>query len=106
MKLREFLDTFDFSFYLDPEGYHLVDKQGVGLGGIETETFHSVPEIVDRLSVYYHDYIYEDLRELGYKGDEDYQEMLDYCIAQNDDMFNTHIALCQCIVAPEIWLYN
>ena len=75
MNLAEFLDYFDFSYekiqndFKDPENddegevYTLIDNQHVNLGDIENERFSTIPAIIDRLDIYYVDYIYRDLEE-------------------------------------------
>lgn len=75
MNLAEFLDYFDFSYekiqndFEDPENdeegevYVLIDNQHANLGGIENERFSTIPAIIDRLDIYYNDYIYRDLEE-------------------------------------------
>lgn len=75
MNLAEFLDCFDFRYekiqndFKDPENddegevYILIDNQCANLGGIEDERFSTIPAIVDRLDIYYNDYIYRDLEE-------------------------------------------
>lgn len=75
MNLAEFLDYFDFNYekiqndFKDPENtdegtvYILIDNQKANLGGIENERFSNIAGIVDRLDIYYVDYIYRDLEE-------------------------------------------
>lgn len=103
MFLIEFLAGFDFSYETDRdrEGskvFRLIDNQGANLGGIEEEDFYSIEQIVDRLDIYYHDYIYEDIREeYGYEGDEDYVEILEW-LKQNQPTQKYLIELVGCIV--------
>ena len=72
ISLKEFLEFFEFNYEIDNQGiYHLTDLQGANLGGIEQEKFNSIPEIVDRLDIYYHDYIYLDISDRNVSGDPD-----------------------------------
>ena len=66
LTLKEFLHEFDFDVYKMKNAngetiYKLVDDQGANLGNIESEEFHSVDDIVDRLDIYYNDYLIEDV---------------------------------------------
>ena len=103
MFLSEFLNEFDFGYETsrDREGtkvYRLIDNQCANLGGIEDEDFYSIMQIVDRLDIYYHDYIYEDIREeYGYEGDEDYGEILEW-LRENHPELKYLIELVGCIV--------
>lgn len=42
----------------------LHDVQGANLGGIEAEEFNDFDEVIDRLDMYFYDYIVSDLEEL------------------------------------------
>ena len=90
MTLREFLRHFDFDYEIVENEYgekviKLIDLQGVNLRDIETEEFYSSLEVVDRLDIYYHDYIYEAIcSEYGYKGEENYNELLKFAKQNND----------------------
>lgn len=66
MTLKEFLSEFDFGVYKvrDKSGkvfYKLEDFQSANLGNIEDEKFYSIDDIVDRLDIYYRDYLLEDI---------------------------------------------
>lgn len=66
MTLKEFLNEFDFSVYKtkDDSGrtiYKLEDLQKANLGNIEDEEFYNVDEVVDRLNIYYNDYLLDDV---------------------------------------------
>lgn len=68
MTLREFLNEFDFDVYKskDDNGevtYKLRDTQGANLGDIESESFYDIDSIVDRLDIYYNDYIISDVED-------------------------------------------
>ena len=98
MTLTEFLNEFDFGVHKmrDKSGeivYKLEDFQKANLGNIEDEKFYSVDSILDRLDIYYNDYLLDSvefqLDELAQTiGDEsietkwhdlgDYKDMYDY----------------------------
>lgn len=109
MTLREFLNEFDFDYEKDQDGnYKLIDLQGAYLGGIGSEVFTNIPEIVDRLSTYYTDYIYQAIidntissRPL-YEGEEIYDtEMLEW-LKENYGADHYITRLVECIVNPEL----
>lgn len=70
MTLLEFLEYFDFEYRLYDDGSEkwigLIDTQNANLGGIEEERFPNdefgVEMILDRLDIYYEDYIFNDLQ--------------------------------------------
>lgn len=72
MTLTEFLHYFDFDYDIYEEDGEtligLIDLQGANLGDIEQERYdlneHGVNSIIDRLDIYYRDYIFDDLREV------------------------------------------
>lgn len=107
MTLNSFLENFDFSYYRDEIGnIKLLDNQGVGLGGICQEEFYDVLSVVDRLDIYYHDYIYTDLcDEFHYEGEEDYPKILEWLkeqtINENNSAYSYslshHKVLVECI---------
>ena len=85
MKLREFINFFEFDYELvkeaDRYNIRLVDLQGVNLGDIESDRFtlnaYGIMRIVDRLDTYYDDYIVDYLIDKFekmniIKEDEDY----------------------------------
>lgn len=70
MSATDFFDSFDFTIYksTDEDGdpcYKLRDKQGANLGDIEDDTFQSISDAVNRLDMYYEDYIINDLSEIA-----------------------------------------
>lgn len=70
MSATDFFDSFDFTIYksTDEDGdpcYKLRDNQGANLGDIEDDTFSSISDAVDRLDIYYEDYIINDLSEIA-----------------------------------------
>jgi hypothetical protein len=115
MLLSKFLEFFDFSYEIgkDEDGtpcYLLIDDYGKNLGGIEEEFFYDIPQIADRLDIYYNDYIHTELcEEFGYKGNYDYPQMLSYMqrlyLETNDNIRKKdvldYLSILDCIVNPE-----
>lgn len=69
MTATEFFDYFDFSIYksINCDGdicYKLKDNQYANLGDIESDEFVSIEWAVNRLDMYYNDYIIRDLEDL------------------------------------------
>ena len=61
----------DYDEYSDEYGHwSLIDCQGANLGDIENDRFKSATQILDRMDIYIHDYIVEDIEacldEAGY----------------------------------------
>jgi hypothetical protein len=111
MTLTDFLAYFDFSYTEDIGGIHLVDETGTNLGDIQSETFSDVSEVVDRLGIYYHDYIYENLSrkdlsfsDVLYKGEENYFDMEKWLnkVRKNDIRFVPYYNIVKCIVNPNL----
>ena len=112
MNLAEFLDYFDFSYekiqndFKDPENddegevYALIDNQHANLGGIENERFSTIPAIIDRLDIYYVDYIYRDLEEeFGLFGTD--EELFKQLEGIDDERQEGHYSLLYYILNPE-----
>ena len=81
MTVSEFLNGFDFDYEVgysdefEKPCWKLIDLQGANLGGIEDDEFFSIDGIVDRLGIYYDDYLlYED------ESSDDYNVLLDEMI--------------------------
>ena len=106
----DFLAFFDFDAELKFENgtgyYRLIDTTGANLGNIESERFYSIPEITDRLDVYYHDYIYQQLSDESlsgnpynlYRGGEDYSNILEWL--KSNEEFSAFIPVVECIIDP------
>ena len=92
--LDEFLDLTEFRLvrhqndydeYSDEYGHwSLIDSQGANLGDIEGDRFKSAAQIFDRMDIYIHDYIIEDIQdcldETGYDYyTGNYQGLIEYC---------------------------
>lgn len=65
---KEMLNVYEFDLIIDTNenfksAFKLKDLQGGNLGGIEQENFYTLQDIIDRLDVYHHDYIYKTLDE-------------------------------------------
>ena len=75
----------DYNKYTDECGYwSLIDRQGADLGHIEGDRFESAAQILDRMDIYIHDYIIEDIQECLEEAGCDYytgnyQGLIDYC---------------------------
>ena len=75
----------DYDEYTDEYGHwNLIDNQGSNLGNIEGDRFKSAAEILDRMDIYIHDYIVEDIQdcldEAGYDYyTGNYQGLIEYC---------------------------
>jgi hypothetical protein len=64
MTVTDFLNNFDFDYEvdLDESGYpcwKLIDLQDAYLGSIGEDEFNSIGSIVDRLDIYYDDYLFD-----------------------------------------------
>ena len=119
MILRDFLSFFDFEYkkimYKENEDsaekvvYKLIDTTGVNLGNIESEVFYDIVCIVDRLDIYYHDYIYGSISKKDwsghpdnlYSGEEDYHEILKW-LRDNETDYSGYIPIVECIVNPDL----
>lgn len=90
----EFLDVTEFRLIRHQNDYNkctdeyghwsVIDLQGADLGHIEGDRFESARDILDRMDIYIHDYIIEDLQECldeaGYDYYTDnYQGLIEYC---------------------------
>ena len=75
----------DYNKYTDEYGHwSLIDSQGANLGDIESDRFKNARDILDRMDIYIHDYIIEDLEdcldEAGYDYyTGNYQGLIEYC---------------------------
>ena len=75
----------DYDEYTDEYGHwNLIDNQGANLGNIESNRFKSAAEILDRMDIYIHDYIIEDIQECLDEAGYDYytgnyQGLIEYC---------------------------
>lgn len=71
----QLLRQYDFDIYIEKDKYgknifKLKDLQGGNLGNIESEEFHNLADIIDRLNVYHEDYIDQPLEERINKGEK------------------------------------
>ena len=75
----------DYNEYTDEHGHwSLIDCQGANLGDINGDRFESGAQILDRMDIYIHDYIIEDIQECLEEAGYDYytgnyQGLIDYC---------------------------
>lgn len=105
MTLRELLKEIDFDYEVENGEIRLIDEQGAYLGDIGEERWiaeqASVPTIIDRMEIYWNDYVYDaiveeplnsDCKELeDYEDNGDYEELLLYCEAHNIKSYLTEI---------------
>ena len=81
MTVTDFLNTFDFDYEVgysdefEKPCWKLIDLQGANLGGIEDDEFFGIDGIVDRLEIYYDDYLLDEN-----ESSDDYTELLDEMI--------------------------
>lgn len=113
MTLRELLKEIDFNYEVENGDIRLIDEQGAYLGGIDEERWTaeqaSVPTIIDRMEIYWNDYVYDgivnssvnsDGKELeGYKDNGSYEELLRYC--EVHDIKNCLTQILYYIVNPD-----
>lgn len=86
MRLKKFLEYFEFDYRYDGEDIALIDVTGANLGDIESERFpkHNLSSIVDRLDIYYKDYIFDDLADKYGVDPDDWQAIYKKAIEQKD----------------------
>lgn len=81
MTVSEFLNGFDFDYEVgysdefEKPCYKLIDLQGANLGDIEDDEFFGIDGIVDRLEIYYDDYLLDED-----ESSDDYNVLLDEMI--------------------------
>lgn len=91
MTLTEFLSYFDFDYCIYEDGEEkkigLIDNQGANLGGIEEERYNASEEgvigIIDRLDIYYKDYIFDGLEDVL-----EYEHNIDISNMSWEDLYN------------------
>lgn len=69
LTLTEFLNYFDFDYVVYDDNFiGLIDNQSANLGNIEEERYtndaNGILNIVDRLDIYYKDYIFDSLEQV------------------------------------------
>ena len=86
MRLRTFLEYFDFDYRYEGDEIALIDQTGANLGNIESERFpkDDLLSIVDRLDIYYKDYIFDDLAEKYGVDTDDWQAIYKKATEKND----------------------
>ena len=92
----EFLDLTEFAlvkhkpndYEYDPARWSLIDNQGGNLGNIESDRFVGADQILERMDVYIHDYIIEDIEKLAEENDIDISDWdgwgWDYLLSYRD----------------------
>lgn len=90
MTLRKLLDEIEFDYRtVDSEdgrkNIQLIDKTGVNLGKIESETFSDPADIIDRTGQYWEDYITSDAeKRLGLGADSAWEDIYRAAFMRND----------------------
>lgn len=96
MSLRELLSYIDFDYEIENSKIKLVDLQDVYLGNIadfrvELNDEYAVCAIIDRMEIYWNDYVISDLEEdLNVDNYKDWEEL--YRIAQ--EKYNEDVDKC------------
>ena len=84
----EFLDLTEFTLVRHQNDWSLIDNQGGNLGGIESDRFNDAAQILERMDVYIHDYIIEDIEDLAEENDIDISDWdgwgWDYLLSYRD----------------------
>lgn len=115
MDLKELLSLIDFDFYIEDDKIKLKDLQGANLGNIEDEEWEIYPEVVsaliDRLEVYWQDYIIRDIFELLKESnlcktekinfDDNYLSLSNVLEKLDKDKFSFHIKILKILSHPE-----
>lgn len=100
MALSEFLDYFELDYAIKDGSFVIIDLVSSYINDIEREAFETITDIVDRLDIYYHDYIYKSVCELGYDGVEYYQDILEWLKKEYPDGYL--LPCVKCIINPEL----
>ena len=84
----EFLDLTEFTLVKHQNDWSLIDNQGANLGDIQSDRFKSAAQILERMDVYIHDYIIEDIEDLAEENDIDISDWdgwgWDYLLSYSD----------------------
>ena len=105
MTFRKLLKEIDFDYEVENDEIRLIDEQDAYLGSIAEDRWPaeqaSVPAIIDRMEIYWNDYVYggivnpslnSDGKELdGYEDNGNYEELLRYCEAHGIKNYLTEI---------------
>lgn len=60
---EQFMDLTEFSLIKHKDGWGLYDRQGANFGDIQSDRFSNAEQIFERMDVYIHDYIIEDIED-------------------------------------------
>ena len=99
MKLKDFLEFFDFSYEKYENGYGVIDLQGANLGDIESERYEAPYDIVARFddSIYIPDYIDDLLEEDGFDMECTWENQYNWCVKHN----HPYKDICYAFLHPE-----
>ena len=57
------LDLYEFDLICVGNKFFVQDRQKANLGDIESDSFNSLSEVIDRMEIYHNDYIYDSIEE-------------------------------------------
>jgi hypothetical protein len=84
----EFLDLTEFTLVRHQNDWSLIDNQGGNLGDIQSDRFNDAAQILERMDVYIHDYIIEDIEDLAEENNIDISDWdgwgWDYLLSYRD----------------------
>ena len=84
----EFLDLTEFTLVKHQNDWSLIDNQGANLGNIQSDRFNNADKILERMTVYIHDYIIEDIEDLAEENNIDISDWdgwgWDYLLSYRD----------------------
>ena len=110
MTLNDWLEFFDFGYEYTNEpnsegdvGYSFIDFQNVYLGDIDDERYDDPLGMVDRIvdSIYWDDYIVEDLEYHGYVGNYTLEDMYQFTLDHPEIYGNNGLYVLYYAMHPE-----
>lgn len=98
MTLRTFLNNFDFDYEINNGKIDLIDEQKVYLGGFETYQGFEIRQdvcysIIERLDTFLSDYIYDDIIEEEFNGDDKFDGDYELLFLALLDKTELHISI-------------
>lgn len=64
------LDLYEFDLIYVGNKFFVKDRQGANLGDIESDAFNTLADVIDRMQIYYNDYILESIEECEENGEK------------------------------------
>lgn len=84
----EFLDLTEFTLVRHQNDWGLIDNQGGNLGDIQSDRFKDAAQILERMDIYIHDYIIEDIEDFAEENNIDISDWdgwgWDYLLSYRD----------------------